>query len=232
MAYDTIRQFLGQALQQRLLQQSPAYQQQLVEGELKNRMLAMEMDEMFPLKVQALTKELDYMIDPYRKIEAQQAAQYDREQALEKLRAMNREAEIRLRGETDIRTKAQPSYVYNYGRGSAEDTTAIKTAQSNLRLLQSRLKSIKQKKEGWNPLTKSWEVGYEVAKENAPLYNDLVEQIRLQSELAGTPVEADEFIPIQGNTGTVTPMVIPADGTTTVATTKTEAPATTSWFKR
>lgn len=223
MAYDTIRQFLGQALQQKLLQESPTYKQQILEGELKNKMLAMQMDEEFPLHVAMLQKQLEYMIDPYKKIEAQQAAEFKKMSAIENLRAKHEEALANLRGAWNVKQKQTPSIIYNYGNPDKQNSSEIKTAQSNLRILQSRLKSLKIKKEGYNPATKAFESTYTIPPENVPVAKDIIEQIRLQSELAGMPINTDEYLPMMQSEN------IPIDNTTTLA--QPVEPTPTSTFK-
>jgi hypothetical protein len=136
MAFETIRSFLGQALQQKLLQQTPAYQQQLMEGELKNQMLAMEMDQLFPLKVQALTKELEYMVDPMAKIQAQELYKYKTQEALLKYKADIDDQLMRLKIAGQIAVAQTPRIV------KQEGTTALNEFRAQNVIL-AKIKSLR-----------------------------------------------------------------------------------------
>jgi len=153
MAYDVIRQFLGQALQQKLLQQTPAYKQQLVEGELKNRMFAMEMDELFPLKVQMLEKELEYMIDPMAKIEATQAAEFKSHSALIELQKQADMAVLsqRLAGEAVI--KGIPSHSYSHGDPDTYGRKGREELRKDMKMLAGQLKSMEFTQKVWDDTT-------------------------------------------------------------------------------
>jgi hypothetical protein len=64
MAFDTIRNVLGQMAMQKATQRSPMGQAQLAGQQLRNQLAQQQLDQLMPLQVEQLKKQIDFMVSP------------------------------------------------------------------------------------------------------------------------------------------------------------------------
>lgn len=116
MAFDVLRQTLGRALHDKLSQKTPTGQAELLGQQLRNRMMAQQIEQLFPLQMAKLQKEIDFMISDPEK----QAAELDKQTRLENLKAGLEKDILDYRFAGEKQLKAIPSKhvsVYEGGGG-------------------------------------------------------------------------------------------------------------------
>jgi len=105
MAYEVLKNVLGSAVQQKLQAATPIGKAQLLSLQLQNKLAARTLDDLFPLQMKRLEREIETMIDPERALQLKKQeikAQQDAIQARE-------EAVIPLQRDADIAVKREPS---------------------------------------------------------------------------------------------------------------------------
>lgn len=60
MAFDVLRQTLGKALYDKLSQKTPTGQAELLGNQLRNKLMAYQLDKMFPVQVEKMMKEIEF----------------------------------------------------------------------------------------------------------------------------------------------------------------------------
>ncbi|MCK5016277.1 MAG: hypothetical protein KAS32_04320 [Candidatus Peribacteraceae bacterium] len=106
MAFETLRGAVGGALQQKLFDQTQTGQQGIIGKKLQNRLAALKIDQQFPLFVEQLKKQIDFMISPVeeKEIEISAAREKIDMQGAEQERILGVQEGIRGRQLEDIQT--------------------------------------------------------------------------------------------------------------------------------
>lgn len=89
MAFDTIRQVFGQMAMKKAVERSPMGQIQMQEAKLRNRMLEMQMDELMPLQVEHLKKQIDFMVSPREAFANEIAKESLKQQLIQRTQELN-----------------------------------------------------------------------------------------------------------------------------------------------
>ena len=90
MAFDTIRNVLGQMALQRAAQRTPQAQAELAGTNLRNQMMQLQMDKLMPLQIDQLRKQIDFMVSPeesMRNAMSKEIAKNALQASLEKLKS-------------------------------------------------------------------------------------------------------------------------------------------------